>query len=99
MKWRVIAGIGVVASMVFGATVDVIAVSDGYYVRNTPSEKGQFSQVDRHFNISQLTEAHIIPGEACYDEFFDTARIEEPISKRVDCEEYYRRAFVKDYPT
>ena len=76
----------------------VIPVSDGYYIRVAPETQAQFSKVERISNIAGLKEAHII-GSACYDRFIDPAKKLEPIRKRIDCEEYWKRANTPNYPT
>ena len=76
----------------------VIPVSDGYYVRIAPTDKAQFSKVERTHDLKGLTEAHII-GSACYDKFTDPTGKLEPIRERINCEEYWKRANTPDYPT
>ena len=97
MKWKTIAGVGVGVSMVFGATADVVAVPDGYYVREAPANKAQFTKVDRKHDLKGLTEAHII-GSACYDQFVDPTGKLEKKRERITCEEYWNRANIPYYP-
>src|SRR3990167_9795530 len=81
-----------------GASVPIVEVSDGYYVRTAPSNKAQFTKVDRMHDLKGLTEAHII-GSACYDKFTDLTGKLEPIRERINCEEYWKRANTPYYPT
>src|SRR3990167_7123515 len=95
LKWGSLA-IGIVVT--FGAAAaPVIEVPDGYYVRQAPSNKAQFTKVERTHDIKGLTEAHII-GSACYDQFVDPAGKLEKKRERIDCEEYWNRANIPNYP-
>src|SRR3990167_2874554 len=95
MKLRIIVGVGVAVSMVFGATVPVVEVPEHYYVRQGPSNEAQFSEVERNLDISQLIEAHII-GTACYNEF--RAKGQKTIRERTDCDEHFARRDVPNFP-
>ena len=94
--WTKVIG-GVTTTLVLGAT-PLVPVFDGYYVRLAPADKAQFSKVERNADIKGLQEAHII-GSACYDQFVDPTGKLEKKRDRIDCEEYWKRANIPDYPT
>src|SRR3990167_9097916 len=98
MKYKkTIAGIIVAFGALGAVSAPIVPVSDGYYVRTAPSDKAQFTKVERNHDLKGLTEAHII-GSACYDRFTDPKGILDPIRQKIDCTEYWNRANIADYP-